>query len=186
MISISGLFFVSSFAGAGNGKYVHAWIYRNVIDHNIIVFSEAREYGNSFISDFSFHEEEHCYLKAAGKPNIIILMVESLSSYQSDYFSGIKNWTPNLDLIASRNSSYKNFYANGFTTEDGEVSLLTGLLPIYRPSSYSDAGGVAFNGFFGLKNSLPNILKKQGYRKMKKRNGKYKLSEKDEKEIEHF
>lgn len=91
-------------------------------------------------------------------------MMESLSSYQSSYFSGIKNWTPNLDSIAKRNRAYTNFYANGFTTEDGEISLLTGLLPIYKPSSHTRGGGSSFKGFFGVDTSLPNILKQQEYK----------------------
>jgi phosphoglycerol transferase MdoB-like AlkP superfamily enzyme len=158
---IAGLPLASGFAD--NQKYAHSWIYQNVIDYNLTILSESSAYSDHFLNTFSFNEESHCLTENARHKNIIILMVESLSAYQSQYFSGINNWTPNLDLIASHNQAFKNFYANGFITEDGEIALLTGLHPIYPPSSYSDDGGTSFHSFFNIKDSLPNILKKHGY-----------------------
>ncbi len=146
-----------------HSKYVHSWIYKNVLNYNLTVLSETKEYSKEFIDAFNFEDKKYCSPKTAEHPNIIILMVESLSSYQSKFFSGIRDWTPNLDLIASRNVSFKNFYANGFTTEDAEISLLTGQLPIYPPSIYANGSGVFFNNFHEAKKSLPNILKQQGY-----------------------
>ena len=157
------LFFVSYFATDSNDQYVHSWAYKNVVDYNRVVLSESKAYSPQFVNDFSFDEPQTCYSREPEKRNVILLMVESLSSYQSQYFSGIRNWTPNLDKIARNNQSFHNFYANGFTTEDAEVALLTGLLPIYSPSSYTDDGGVAFSGFFDIKASLPNILREYGY-----------------------
>ena len=157
------LFFVSYFAAGSNDQYVHSWAYKNVVDYNLVVLSESKAYSPQFVNDFSFDELQTCYSHVPEKRNVILLMVESLSSYQSHYFSGIRNWTPNLDEIARNNQSFHNFYANGFTTEDAEIALLTGLLPIYSPSSYTDDGGVAFSGFFDIKVSLPNILREYGY-----------------------
>jgi len=158
---IAGLPLVSGFAD--NQKYAHSWVYKNVIDYNLTILSESSAYSDKFLNAFSFKEESNCRTESAKHKNIIILMVESLSAYQSQYFSGINNWTPNIDLIASQNRAFKNFYANGFITEDGEIALLTGLHPIYPPSSYSDDGGTSFHSFFNIENSLPNILKKYGY-----------------------
>jgi len=163
IVVILSLFFISYLSAASNDKYVHSWAYKNVIDYNLTVLSEAKEYSDEFVDNFNFEQKENCYSKGPEKRNIILLMVESLSSYQSKYFSGIKNWTPNLDAIASNNVSFKNFYANGFTTEDCEISLLTGQLPIYPPSNFTLGGGTSFRGFFDIEESLPNILKKQGY-----------------------
>ncbi len=150
-------------AFADNEKYAHAWIYKNVIDYNLTILSEAAPYSDGFVDAFSYQDDTACQPQAAEAKNIIILMVESLSVYQSRYFSGIQDWTPNLDMIAGENMSFKNFYANGFITEDGEIALLTGLQPIYPPSSYSDDGGTSFYSFYNIKDSLPNILKKHGY-----------------------
>jgi len=90
-------------------------------------------------------------------------MVESLSSYQSNFFSGINNWTPQLDAIAAKNLSFTNFYANGFATEDALIAALTGMLPLYAPAFYSNGGGTCFKGFYELPDSLPMIAKKNGY-----------------------
>jgi phosphoglycerol transferase MdoB-like AlkP superfamily enzyme len=158
---IAGLPLASGFSD--NQKYAHSWIYKNIVDYNLTILSESSAYSDNFLNSFSFKEESHCQTESPKHKNIIILMVESLSAYQSQYFSGINNWTPNLDLIASQNQAFKNFYANGFITEDGEIALLTGLHPIYPPSSYSDDGGTSFHSFFNISDSLPNILKKYGY-----------------------
>lgn len=159
---IAGLPLISGFSD--NQKYAHSWIYKNVIDYNLTILSESSAYSDNFLQSFIFNNEEsNCRTESIKHKNIIILMVESLSAYQSQYFSGINNWTPNIDLIASQNHAFKNFYANGFITEDGEIALLTGLHPIYPPSSYSDDGGTSFHSFFNIQNSLPNILKKYAY-----------------------
>ncbi|QSB00337.1 LTA synthase family protein [Methylomonas sp. EFPC1] len=151
-------------AFADNEKYAHAWIYKNVIDYNLTILSEAAPYSAAYVDNFSFQEHIDCQTQPVDTKNIIILMVESLSAYQSRYFSGIHDWTPNLDAIASQHQAFKNFYANGFITEDGEVALLTGLQPLYPPSSYTDDGGTSFYSFYNIKDSLPNILKKHGYK----------------------
>ncbi|WP_020485113.1 LTA synthase family protein [Methylomonas sp. MK1] len=151
-------------AFADNEKYAHAWVYKNVIDYNLTILSEAAPYSAAYVDAFSFQEHINCQTQPAQPKNIIMLMVESLSAYQSRYFSGIHDWTPNLDEIASQHQAFKNFYANGFITEDGEVALLTGLQPLYPPSSYTDDGGTSFYSFYNIKDSLPNILKKHGYK----------------------
>ncbi|MCQ8119187.1 LTA synthase family protein [Methylomonas rosea] len=151
-------------AFADNEKYAHAWIYKNVIDYNLTILSEAAPYSTAYVDAFSFQEHINCQTQPAQTKNVIILMVESLSAYQSRYFSGIHDWTPNLDAIARQHQAFNNFYANGFITEDGEVALLTGLQPLYPPSSYTDDGGTSFYSFYNIKDSLPNILKQQGYK----------------------
>jgi len=147
----------------GQQSYVHAWVFKNVIDYNLTALSESRAYSKPFIEQLKFEEPYSCAEKSAKNPNVIVLMVESLSSYQSDFFSGVHDWTPHLDNIARQNTAYQQFYANGFTTEDGEISLLTGRLPIPKPASLTAGGGTSFAGFFELADSLPKILKARDY-----------------------
>lgn len=147
-----------------HNQYAHSWIYNNVIDYNLTILSEAAPYSERFINTTSDKADEQCEQTTGRAKNIVLVMVESLSAYQSQFFSGLQNWTPNLDRIASQNLAFKDFYANGFITEDGEVALLTGLPPIYPPSSYSDHGGTSFYSFFNLEHSLPRILHTYGYR----------------------
>jgi phosphoglycerol transferase MdoB-like AlkP superfamily enzyme len=151
---------------ANNGFYAHSWLFKNVIDYNISVNAQSKDYSKEFIKNFS-HKKTYTVSNFENsvefKKNIIILMVESLASYQSNLFSGINNWTPNIDKIAKNNIYFTDFHANGFTTEDAEISILTGLLPIYAPKIFSNAGGVSFNGFYDLQDTLPLIAKSKGY-----------------------
>lgn len=149
---------------AQNGRYIHSWIYKNFILYNYEIYDQSKKYSEKFIKNIKNNENKQCKKSENNTPNIIILMVESLASYQSDFFSGIKNWTPNLDNIAKDNISFTNFYANGFVTEDAEIAIITGELPIYAPKAYSNGGGVSFDGFYNIEHSLPNILKKYNYK----------------------
>lgn len=155
------LFFIVNL-NAKDGSYIHSWIYKNVLEYNMEIQSQSKEYSPSFIKEFSYEENYKYKTTQTEQKNIIILMVESLASYQSDLFSGINNWTPNLDKIARNNIYFTNFYANGFVTEDAEIAMLAGKFPLYGPKIFSNAGGVSFKGFYNIDDSLPYILK--GYK----------------------
>lgn len=156
--------FLSAYCFRDTNRYIHAWMYNNFIEYNISILSQSAKYSEEFIKTIPTPKDTRlCHPKKTERKNIIILMVESLSSYQSSFFSGINNWTPNLDSIAKRNISFLNFYANGFNTEDGYIAVLTGLLPISSPSEYSDFGPISFRGFENITDSLPNIIKSNGY-----------------------
>lgn len=150
---------------AEDGRYVHSWVYKNFINYNIEVYKQSKEYSTDFENNIHHIKKEVCSKNENNRfsKNVIILMVESLSSYQSKFFSGIKDWTPNLDVIASNNISFKNFHSNGFMTEDAEISILTGKFPIYPPKIFSDGGGVSFAGFYNINDSLANIFNKYKY-----------------------
>lgn len=164
LIVCSLLFLFISNTYANNGSYIHSWIYKNVIEYNIEIQSQSKDYSDDFINNFKYKDEIVSKESIVNKKNIIILMVESLSSYQSKLFSGVKNWTPNIDKIAQSNIYFTNFYANGFVTEDAEIAMLIGILPIYAPNIFSNGGGVSFKGFYNIPNSLPYKLKEKGYK----------------------
>ncbi len=159
-VSIITLFMINSFS---KDTYVHAWVYKNFIEYNIDIQKQSKNYSDEFVRNISIDEKIICEDNLAQKRNIIILMVESLASYQSNYFSGIRNWTPSLDKIAKSNTAIKEFNSNGFITEDAEISILTGLLPIYSPKLKTKIGSTAFQGFFGIKDSLVNHLNNKKY-----------------------
>jgi len=124
--------------------------------------SKNLEYSQDFINNFSFKDTKTCHPSTQNSPNIIILMAESLSSYHSQFFSGINNLTPNIDKIAKNNIAFTNFYANGSYTENAELALLTGFTSI-KPPQKKMRKEYSFNGFFNLESSLPNTLKQNGY-----------------------
>ncbi len=148
---------------ASNDTYTHSWIYKNVVAYNLEVRSESRGYSEGFVSGFEFDQHETRIPHTPQTPNIIVLMVESLSSYQSKYFSGLNDWTPSLDKIARENIAFKEFYANGFCTNDCYISVLTGQLPL-RPTESGDFVRTGpFSGFDGYGESLPRSLSRKGY-----------------------
>jgi len=102
--------------------------------------------------------------------NIILVIVESLSDYQSRFFSGIEDWTPHLDGIAGRETALTNFYANGWSTDGGLVALLTGTVPLVpelrsgRTETFTPVGGMSLTMYLDLPRPLPRVLSEEdGY-----------------------
>jgi len=93
-----------------------------------------------------------------GLDQVVLVIVESLSSYQSQGFGGIHDWTPQLDHWARRGWQFTQFLANGKTTEDGLYALLTGRNPIPAPglnTIYAQPLDTAA--------TLPGLLARHGY-----------------------
>lgn len=67
---------------------------------------------------------------------VILVVVESLSLYHSKKLSGIEDYTPELDAIATKYGHLESFYANGFSTDGGLIALLTGYAPIPNINRY--------------------------------------------------
>ena len=81
LFAIAGLPLISGFTD--NDVYAHAWIYKNVFDYNLTIRSEAEPYSAEFIRGFRYDEAQSCHAEPAQTKNIVILMVESMSAYQS-------------------------------------------------------------------------------------------------------
>lgn len=90
--------------------------------------------------------------------SVVLVIMESLSSHQSQRVAGLHNWTPHIDEIFADGWIFRNFYANGFRTDLGLVAILTGLDPIVGDATgqsvYQNAGGGG---------SLPARLLRLGY-----------------------
>jgi lipoteichoic acid synthase len=71
-----------------------------------------------------------CEAGVGQESSVIVLVVESLSAYHSKLFSGLNDYTPNLDRLAKEGTWFSHFYANGYSTEGGLIALLTGSVPI--------------------------------------------------------
>jgi lipoteichoic acid synthase len=95
------------------------------------------------------------------RPNIIVVEVESLSMYHSKLFSGINDDMPRLDAMARGNTYFPDFIANGFTTDGGLISMITGKPPIPSLSRYQSTE--AFAGFESPQGALPQIVHAHGY-----------------------
>lgn len=107
---------------------------------------------------------ESCSTGQGRHVNVMIVLVESLSAYESQYFSGVEDWTPQLDRIARRETALTNFYANGWTTIGGMISLFTGTFPVVpEHAAYNAWGSPRFPDFGNPPNSIPVALEKDGY-----------------------
>ena len=69
----------------------------------------------------------------AVKPDIILLIVESLSSINSKKVSGIPGFLEGFDELAEEGVLFKNFFANHQASEGGLIALLGGFPPMHFP-----------------------------------------------------
>ena len=144
-------------------NYVNSWLVRNYLGANFFV-PEAATYGEGFVADVLNESTmgEQCEAGLNQRKNVIILMVESLSSYQSQVFGGIHDWTPGLDALASEAVVYTNMHAGGFATNEGLVSILGGVR-LFAPFAHMFRAVVPFQTAWGLENTVPREFNKVGY-----------------------
>lgn len=91
------------------------------------------------------------------RPNIVLVVLESIRAYEMGAYGSRPSYTPNLDAIASDGLIVKNFYATGYQTVRGEFALLASLHDIYCGASvYVLRPNIQIQ-------TLPMILKDHGY-----------------------
>ncbi len=144
----------------------YAWMYQNLIEVNLPSGAD-REYSPAFVARVDREAPAPAASCGGGepsRPDVVLVLVESLSSYQSDYFSGLNDWTPGLDSLARRGRAFTRFYANGATTAAGLIATLAGRdpLPLTR-SATRHAWGDAFVGYYEVSDALPELLAASGY-----------------------
>jgi len=139
-------------------------LYENFIERNKNFFVHSNFSDEFRAKVLASPPAETCMAGRSRRVNVILLIVESLSAYQSHYFSGVEDWTPRLDEIAQRETSLPNFYANGWTTIGGLLSLLDHTFPfVPEHTQYNKSGSPRFTDFLDIPNPLPRELAKQGY-----------------------
>ena len=110
------------------------------------------------VSDFDLTYK--CQNGLNSQQNIIIILVESLSSYMSDYFSGGKaeNWTPQLDKLARQYVSFTDFRATNPDTTQALFSIFTGF-----PAIHYYAEGNLYREPKFYRRTLPKAFHQAGY-----------------------
>ncbi|MDX1381319.1 MAG: LTA synthase family protein, partial [Xanthomonadales bacterium] len=103
--------------------------------------------------------------EVAGGPregrNVVLVIVESWSSWHSEAFGGYENWTPQLDAAARRGVRLEDFHAVAYSTERGLVGLLAGQ-DLWAPF-HSWLKGELFYGLWGLRPSLASVFTDADY-----------------------
>jgi lipoteichoic acid synthase len=161
MVTLATLIVGCAYFIPDSAAFVYAWSYRNVVEAQ-----KANTAGNAYSADFIQKTIAHggtqnaaaCLDGLDTRRNVIVVVMESLSSHHSKFFSGIADWTPNIDLLAKQGFAAIDFYANGFSTAQGLVAVLTGHDPL-PSSSWGNS-----RAWRGLTDSLALRLKRVGYK----------------------
>ncbi len=95
------------------------------------------------------------------RPDVILVLWESLSTYHSALGVAETSRVPEFDAIARRNTWFSAFHANGFTTDHGMIALLTGEYPVPQVGRYASLQ--AFAGFGNPDSSAAGLLRPFGY-----------------------
>lgn len=146
-------------------SYVHDWALRNVIDANLatgVTKPYSADFSRKLLSAHDRGREIQCREGQDRSPDIVLLILESWSPYQSALYSGIKDWTPQLDELARNNTWFANMHAGGFSTNEGLISLLTGLDFISPPKSWFEVR--PFETAWNTTENMPKALtNEKGY-----------------------
>lgn len=98
------------------------------------------------------------YGDSAIKPNILLILMESMSAEMTHLSSSGKSFTPNLDSIAKKGISFSKFYTSGMHTCNGLYGVLYSMpsVPGMHPLSNVHTANQNFYG-------MPSVLKENGY-----------------------
>lgn len=151
-------------------SYAHDWAMRNIIAD---VFNKgvAAAYSADYVASLPPEDPlgprfESCPLPEADQaapPDVVVLILESWSAYQSALWGGLGNdWTPRLDALARENVWFSNLHAGGFSTNEGLMSLLHGT-QFFSPVKSYLAIGVPFEGHWEWPDGLAATLSRAGY-----------------------
>lgn len=138
----------------------HASYLRNSAEAFFLRQTNNVPYSATFAAALPPGPAPSCRAGLGERPDIVLVVVESLSMFQSRRFSGLNDWTPRIDEWSAKGTAFKHFASNGLTTEDGLVALLTGEPPI--PRAFPD-GTSRFEQFAVPRESVPGFLRQAGY-----------------------
>ena len=83
------------------------------------------------------------------KPNIVLILIESLSSHKMSAMKAKENLTPTLDSLSQNGLFFTNFYSNGVHTYNGLYSTIYGIPTVFhnKPMTDSYSSRVSLSGF---------------------------------------
>ncbi len=145
--------------------YVADWLTVNVFSANLATTERVR-YSQAFEADFTARTSsaKRRLVSTNGSQsgrNVVIVIVESWSSWHSKRFGGAYDWTRGLDAISQLGLRFTNFHGIGFTTSNGLVGILGGQ-KIWSPFLHLLERS-PFHSMWGLERTLPAVFSKSGY-----------------------
>ena len=146
--------------------YVNSWAVENVFAANLAT-TASRTYSEEHLARMPLDKlpARQSGSAHAGGPgngrNVIVVLLESWSSWHSDLFGGYENWTPRLDAAAARGLRFTNFHAIGFATAQGLMGILAGA-PLSAPFMHWYEA-TPFHSMWGMRHTLPATFRARGY-----------------------
>ena len=89
-------------------------------------------------------------------PNVVLVIMESMTAARLSHFGSKKNLTPFLDSITDKGYLFENIYSSGMFTRCGIFSTLYSYPQIYKQFPMRYGSGIYYNG-------MASALKKNGY-----------------------
>lgn len=163
-------------------NYIHSWATKNFITANLPNGINTPYQKQALVlkkeTQDSLYTYSTCLQEKESQPHIILLILESWSTYHSNLWSGLNNWTPKLDEWAKNSIQLTQLHAGGYNTNKGLMSLFTGrdfVLPLL-PEKME----IPFQGTWDTESSLPRQLKQVGYQSSFLTSGDLSFTRKDE------
>jgi len=144
--------------------YVHDWAIRNVISANLAA-GVQQPYSEDFRQTVLASQpvpQLLCRKGEVSRKNIVLLILESWSPYQSGLLTGLNDWTPQLDRLALENTYYTRMYAGGFSTNEGLIALHTGMDFVAPAKPFFHL--TPFETAWDTEQTLPRMLGEYGYK----------------------
>lgn len=164
VLAMLGLCSVTLAAFGPSPDYVNNWIYSNFLQANAST-SESVHYSESTIDAMLERSREmlpvSCEIRQPDDRNVILVIVESWSSYQSRAFGGHLDWTPELDALAQENVRYSRLHAGGFSTNEGLVNILGGVR-LWAPFEHL-FNAAEFGHAWGIEGSMAEVFNRAGF-----------------------
>lgn len=124
----------------------------------------SRSYSPGFVAALAERHRDpplRCEAGQSRRPNVVLVLWESLSMYHSGLGTAETSLVPEFDAIARANAWFSAFHANGFTTDHGMIALLAGEYPVPQVGRYASLQ--AFAGFGQGERSIARQLRRSGY-----------------------
>lgn len=153
-------------AAWGRGQapgYVHADAYRNWLEVNLSQSIDAPYSAEFLATQQQVPQAAPVCAPGLQRPlSLIVVLVESLSTYHSAHYVATDSYLPQFDALAAREGSwFADFIANGFTTDGGMIATLAGRTP--TPGFFRYASTDAFTGFEDARGGFVEAVAEHGY-----------------------
>lgn len=80
---------------------------------------------DKFIESIKKESDSTTYVLNTKQPNIVFILLESWSADNIESLGGLKGITPNFKALEKEGLSFKNFYSNGWTSDQGISSIFS-------------------------------------------------------------